>query len=136
MSNDSKARFNDPDLWIRMLYMILFAILTGLARLVLCAIAILQFLAVLFSGSDSRSLRHFAAGLAEWTLRSFRFLCFNTEQKPFPFEDWPESQDAEEAAATDTDAADSDEDDTARESSDPSGQPGDPADNGEGPPRP
>lgn len=90
MNNDSKARFNDVDLWIRLLYMILFAVLTWLSRLVLCVIALLQFLTVLFSGADNRSLRDFAASLAEWTLRSFRFICFNTEQKPFPFEDWPE----------------------------------------------
>lgn len=90
MNNDSKARITDPDLWIRLLYMILFAALTWLSRLVLCVIGLLQFLVVLISGAENRSLRDFSASLAEWTLRAFRFICFNSEQKPFPFDEWPE----------------------------------------------
>jgi len=99
MNNDSKARFSDPDLWIRLLYMILFAVLTWLSRLVLCVIGLLQFLVVLLSGAENRSLRDFSASLAEWTLRAFRFICFNSEQKPFPFDEWPEPE-GEVMAAT------------------------------------
>src|SRR5690606_38021988 len=95
MSNESQSRFSDPDLWIRLLYMILFALLTGLSRLVICVLALLQFLAVLFSGEDNRSLRDFSASLAEWTLRAFRFITFNSDDKPFPFADWPQSASAE-----------------------------------------
>lgn len=89
MNNESQSRFTDPDLWIRLLYMILFALLTGLSRLVICVLALLQFLAVLFGGEDNRSLRDFSASLAEWTLRAFRFITFNSDDKPFPFADWP-----------------------------------------------
>ncbi|MEA3301044.1 MAG: DUF4389 domain-containing protein [Pseudomonadota bacterium] len=89
MSNESQSRFSDPDLWIRLLYMILFALLTGLSRLVICVLALLQFLAVLFTGEDNRSLRDFSASLAEWTLRAFNFVTFNSDEKPFPFADWP-----------------------------------------------
>jgi len=90
MNNDSKARFSDPDLWIRLLYMIVFAVLTWLSRLVLCVIGLLQFLLVLVTGEEHRALRDFSASLAAWTWRAFRFICFNTEQKPFPFDEWPE----------------------------------------------
>jgi len=90
MNNDSKARITDPDLWIRLLYMILFAALTWLSRLVLCVIGLVQFLVVLISGAENRNLRDFSASLAEWTFRAFRFICFNSEQKPFPFDEWPE----------------------------------------------
>ena len=105
MNNDSKARFSDPDLWIRLLYMILFAALTWLSRLVLCVIGLLQFLVVLICGAENRSLRDFSASLAEWTLRAFRFICFNSEMKPFPFDEWPEPDGAVPAAMIIADVA-------------------------------
>lgn len=90
MSSSSKARFSDADLWIRFLYMVLFALLTVVARFAVCAIALVQFLLVLFSGEDNRNLRSFGNSLSLWTFDAYRFLTFNSEQKPFPFMDWPE----------------------------------------------
>lgn len=90
MSNNNKARFGDVDLWIRFVYMVLFALLTALSRLVVCLIALLQFLLVLFSGEDNRNLRSFGNSLSRWTFDTYRFLTFNSEQKPFPFMDWPQ----------------------------------------------
>jgi len=89
MSNDQKSRIGDPELWIRLLYMIVFALLSGLARLLICAIALLQFLAVLISGADNRALRDFSASLTDWVWLCFRFITFDSEEKPFPFADWP-----------------------------------------------
>lgn len=91
MSNEQKTRVGDPELWIRLLYMIVFALLSGLARLLICAIALLQFLSVLVSGGDNRMLRDFSASLTEWVWLCFRFITFNSERKPFPFDDWPDA---------------------------------------------
>lgn len=103
MSNDSKARFGDADLWIRFLYMILFAFLSILSRYAACLVGLVQFVLVLFNGEDNRSLRSFGNSLSLWTYDAYRFLTFNSEQKPFPFMDWP--QDASQAMESTPQAA-------------------------------
>ncbi|KJS04047.1 MAG: hypothetical protein VR73_15225 [Gammaproteobacteria bacterium BRH_c0] len=90
MSNNSTARFGDADLWIRLVYMILFAFLSVVSRFVICLTGLVQFVLVLFSGEDNYRLRSFGNSLSRWTYDAYRFITFNSEQKPFPFMDWPE----------------------------------------------
>ncbi len=90
MSNQSSSNLANPDTWIRLIYMILFGLLLALARLVIWVVAVLQFLLVLFSGSDNINLRNLGQGTAKWCLQALLFITFNSESKPFPFSDWPE----------------------------------------------
>lgn len=90
MEDQTKQNLLNPDLWIRLIYMVVFAALLCIARLVIYAVAVLQFLLVLLSGSDNRNLRELGQIAAKWSLQVFYFLTFNSEQKPFPFDDWPD----------------------------------------------
>ncbi len=76
--------------WLRLLFMIIIAIIYGLSRLVLGAVVLLQFLWVLFTGATNARLTGFGQSLATYTYQIVRYLTFNTESRPFPFdEDWP-----------------------------------------------
>jgi len=50
----------------------------------------LQSFWVLFTGETNKLLEKFGQSLAAYTYQIIRYLTFNTEERPFPFDlDWP-----------------------------------------------
>lgn len=76
-------------IWIRALQMILFAVTYSIAGTVMAAVVAVQFIFVLFTGTRVPRLLSFGEDLAVFVYQILRFLSFNTEDKPFPFGDWP-----------------------------------------------
>ena len=81
---------SNPDTWVRLVYMLIFSLLLPLVKTVVWVIALLQFLLVLFTGRNNPHLRDLGQGIAKWSLQATYFLSYNSEEKPFPFCDWPE----------------------------------------------
>jgi hypothetical protein len=75
--------------WRRLLFMIIFMIIWGISRFVVGAVVVLQFLWVLFAGETNSRLTEFGQSLATYTYQIVLYLTFNTEQRPWPFADWP-----------------------------------------------
>ncbi len=86
---DSKKTLTNSNTWIRFAYMLLFAVLLVAARMVITLVVILQFLVVLVSGDDNENLRNLGQGLGKWVYQAVMFLTFNSDSKPFPFDEWP-----------------------------------------------
>lgn len=79
--------------WLRALFMLVFILIYALSRLLVAAVVLLQFLCVLFTGETNARLRVFGQSLALYTCQLIRYLTYNTEVRPFPFdEDWPAGQ--------------------------------------------
>lgn len=74
---------------IRGLFMLLFAIAFNIVEVVLLAVAVLQFLIVISTGTANDRLRLFGASLSAYAFQIFRFLTYNSERRPWPFSDWP-----------------------------------------------
>ena len=96
MEQQTKTHLLNPETWIRLLYMIVFGLLSILARMVVWVVAVLQFLLVLITGTDNKNLRDLGQGAAKWTYQAFLFLTFNSNDKPYPFSDWPEIEESED----------------------------------------
>lgn len=80
--------------WMRLLFMLVFVILYGVSRIVVGAVVILQFLWLLVTGETNRRLTEAGQSLAIYTYQIVRYLTFNTERRPFPFDaDWPKPGD-------------------------------------------
>lgn len=90
MDPELKARLTSRDLWMRLVYMILFAIAYGLAELLMTVVVIFQFVFILLTGSANEPLLRLGQNLTRYIADLIRFQTFNTEHKPFPFDDWPE----------------------------------------------
>ena len=75
--------------WIRGLFMLLFIIVQHVAEWLLVAVAVFQFLCVLITGKQNTQLAGFGDGMSRFVYQIARFLTFGTEDKPFPFADWP-----------------------------------------------
>ena len=107
MSDDIKKNISDINIWKRALFMLLFAILYGLAEVVIWAVVLLQFFIVLFTGSKNERLLGFGQNLTTFIYQIILFQTFNTERRPFPFGDWPDGTPEE---ARPDDAEDPEED--------------------------
>lgn len=83
-SGDMRARL------LRGLFMLLFAILFGVAETLLALLALLQFLWLIVTGRPNEMLRRFGASLALWMAEAARFQACASEDKPFPWRPWPQ----------------------------------------------
>lgn len=91
MDNDLKHNLIAKETWIRGLFILLFAFLLAVARMVTWAVVLLQFLFTLFTGRTNDNLLKFGDTLARYIWQCFLFVTFNSDDKPFPFDDWPVS---------------------------------------------
>lgn len=90
-----KTNLLNIDVWIRLAFMVLFALLIVVARIIILVIAALQFLLVLITAKDNTNLRNLGQGISKWVYQGLLFLTFNTDAKPFPFDDWPDIDETE-----------------------------------------
>ncbi len=79
--------------WLRFIFMLLFAILIQVAGSVMWVVVILQFVFTLFTGEDNSKLRNFGHSLSVFIYQTWQFLSYNSEEKPYPFQDWPADTD-------------------------------------------
>ena len=76
--------------WLRLFFMLVMALLYSVSRVVIGALVLLQFFWVLFTGRSNVRLLNFGQSLATYTYQIVRYLTYNTEERPFPFDaDWP-----------------------------------------------
>lgn len=90
MTQPTNQTVLSPEIWLRALFMIGFAIVNYLLRWVICGIAIVQFIIVLVRGEPHDKLVNFSHSLSTFSYQILLFLTFSSDEKPFPFSDWPE----------------------------------------------
>eukprot|EP01026_Neomeris_dumetosa_P003859 TRINITY_DN110324_c0_g1_i1.p1 TRINITY_DN110324_c0_g1~~TRINITY_DN110324_c0_g1_i1.p1 ORF type:complete len:153 (-),score=22.41 TRINITY_DN110324_c0_g1_i1:141-599(-) len=89
MDEQLKSNLTSGKHWLRFLYMVFFAVCLQVAGFVMWVLVGLQFLFALITGSDNLNLRRFGKALSEYILQALQFLTYNTDEKPFPFAEWP-----------------------------------------------
>ena len=77
------------DIWIRGLYMLLFLVIYGVAKSLVFLVIIFHFLALLIARTTYAPLLRFSQSLATYFYEITLYLTFITEEKPFPFREWP-----------------------------------------------
>jgi hypothetical protein len=78
--------------WLRLFFMIVLILLYGVSRVVLGAVVCIQFFWLLFKGEVNEPLRELGQSLAVYSYQIIRYLTFNTEERPYPFDQaWPSS---------------------------------------------
>jgi hypothetical protein len=95
MDPNLKQNVSSSNTWGRLLFMLLFGVIYSVAEIVLLAVVVVQFLFVLFSGEKNPRLLKFGKELSMFVYQVFLFLTFNTEDKPFPFDQWPSTEELE-----------------------------------------
>jgi len=89
MSNDAVKPWKDRSVWMRALYMLMFAVIYSVAEIVVVVVVVFQFFYVLFSGRKNHKALGFGQSLCAYIYEILRFETFDSEYLPFPFGDWP-----------------------------------------------
>ena len=90
MSVDLRERVLNGSLWIRLLFMLLYFVVVFEIVLLLTGLgALFIFVVRLVTGEDPDRLRNFLADLNAFTFSALQYVTFNSDQRPFPFSDWP-----------------------------------------------
>ena len=90
MDENTKATLTNLDTWKRGLFMIVFAIISGVAKLVVTVVAVFQFITLLFKGQANEAVIPLGQNLSTYLYQITLFLTFKTNEMPFPFLDFPD----------------------------------------------
>jgi hypothetical protein len=90
MDEKTKATLTNLDTWKRGFFMIVFSIISGLAKLVVTLVAIFQFITLLFKGQVNEVVIPFGQNLSTYLYQITLFLTFKTDEMPFPFLPFPD----------------------------------------------
>ena len=89
MNESPVTPINQPNLWARALFMILMALAYHVTGTVIFIVTIIQFVMMLLTDKPNDRLVSLGRSLGNYLRQIVNFLTFVTEEKPFPFSDWP-----------------------------------------------
>lgn len=93
---DETAPTPTPDqsrrpIWERGLYMLFFIVAIGLAQTLINFIAVVQFLSLLITREANNFLSEFGKSLGSWLEQTAQFQSGSSDEKPFPWAEWPKA---------------------------------------------
>jgi len=92
MSDDINENLKKFSTWKRIFFMLVFAVLVGLVRILLWAIIFLQVASALLTGKPNQNILKFGQTLSAYLYHILLFLTYNTDKLPFPFSDWNDTE--------------------------------------------
>ena len=113
LNEELKENVQDSSVWKRFLFMLLFGFLYSVAEVVLIAVIIFQFLSVLLTGNKNDRLLDLGGEISAYIFQALRYLTYNSEQRPYPFSDWPSDK-----AATENEEQEKPQPDTSSDTAD------------------
>ncbi|MFQ3236365.1 MAG: hypothetical protein ACI9C4_001936 [Paraglaciecola sp.] len=90
MDEKTKATLTNLDTWKRGLFMLVFVIISGVAKLIVTLVAVFQFITLLFKGQANEKMIPLGQNLSTYLYQITLFLTFKTDEMPFPFLDFPD----------------------------------------------
>ncbi len=90
MNEKTKATLTNMDTWKRGLFMVVFSIISGVAKLIVTLVAIFQFVTLLFKGQINKAVLPLGQTLSTYLYQITLFLTFKTDEMPFPFLSFPD----------------------------------------------
>lgn len=92
----SKPGYANQDFWIRMLFMLIYWGLLNIALTVFGFLVIITTLVRFGSKTELTSLNYWLSSTGVFIKQTISFLSFSKEEKPFPFQSWPEKDSRED----------------------------------------
>ena len=89
MNEELKTHLTSRETWVRLLYILLFAVIYAVAEVVIAAVVVFQFFHVLATGRRNPRVLALGLALSTFVYQVLRFVTFNTDAAPWPFAEWP-----------------------------------------------
>ena len=88
--DDLVDNIKEPSAWLRLAFMVVFALVLYLVIApIILVLMLAQALFSIITGDDNNNLRKFGAALSQFIYQILQFLTFNSDDKPFPFAEFP-----------------------------------------------
>ncbi|ROM19691.1 lipase [Pseudomonas protegens] len=87
--NDTNSEAKYESILLRVLWMLIFVLVWQVAQFLLGVLVLVQLIYRLIYGAPNAGLMNFGDSLSQFLAQIGRFGSFHTEQKPWPFADWP-----------------------------------------------
>jgi hypothetical protein len=84
-----KSNLKNTKTWLRVVFMVLFALFYGVAISVYWAIVIFQVIYSLITSNINERVLQFSSSLTQYLYSVLNYMTFQTEETPFPFNEWP-----------------------------------------------
>ncbi|WP_395373205.1 DUF4389 domain-containing protein [Marinicella sp. W31] len=91
---DKKSGF-DSDVLIRIFMALLFSLIGWLTLWVFGAVVLIQAIFMIVTGEQNKNLKSFAGEIGKYLGSIVKYVSFQTDEKPFPFQSW-DSEDKKE----------------------------------------
>jgi hypothetical protein len=88
MNNDDLVEEKDPVV-LRIAYTVMFYVVLRLLDIAIAVIAVVQGVYVLTGHSPQADLARFAGALSRYVGQVAAYMTWTTDQKPYPFAEWP-----------------------------------------------
>jgi hypothetical protein len=89
---DIKENSSSSDIWLRGGFILVFALIYGISKIVIWSLVLFQFVSLLITKETNPQLRRFSKSLSVFVYQLLQYVMFNSDEKPFPFSDWPEAE--------------------------------------------
>jgi len=90
--DELKHKLMNSKHWMRLLLMaLMYIILFSAVQFIITISLVVQWVLVLFTGETNSRMKRFTKGLNRYSYQILEFINFNSEIRPFPLSDWPES---------------------------------------------
>ena len=89
MDQKIKENVTRQSTWMRLVYMVLFAVIFNIAEFVIVVVVVVQFLFKLFTGTANETLGALGQTVAKYVYEMIAYLTFHTDDMPYPFGPWP-----------------------------------------------
>lgn len=90
--SDLKENVTSDAFWLKTLYLVGFFIVYRILDLVVLILGAAQWLFRLLTGEVNTALAQFGAGLGTYNGQIIHYLSGASDEKPFPFKDWPDTK--------------------------------------------
>ena len=89
---NTKEISSSSDIWLRGGFILVFALIYGISKIVIWSLVLFQFVSLLITKETNTQLSRFSKSLSVFVYQLLQYVMFNSEVKPFPFSDWPEAE--------------------------------------------
>lgn len=89
INEETKQNLKNTNFWVRLLFMLLFSLVLYVAGLVLAITIFFQIIVNLITSESNVRIKTFSHNLNIYIHELLQYLTYNTEEKPYPFKDWP-----------------------------------------------
>lgn len=88
---NTKENPSNSDIWLRGGFILIFALIYGISKIVIWSLVLFQFISLLVTKKTNPQLSGFSQSLSVFVYQLLQYVMFNSDEQPFPFSDWPEA---------------------------------------------